>query len=169
MKLHVASRFRTFTIRLSLVIGVLLVSITMSGQSDKKIIFRMLDSRTGQPITGAEYVISFEKLPDLSKISGLDPYWKEGGQKNGILDIPFEADDASIVVHSNYGPANWGYVNCDSVKTPALHRAPWYPIKQILQSGIAAPNDCNSRKAVAKPGEFVFFVRPMTFWEKMRT
>jgi hypothetical protein len=114
-----------------------MVSGTLSGQSDRRIIFRMLDSRTGHLITGSEYVISFDQLPDLSKINGLDPYWEEGGRKNGILDIPFEPGAASIVVHSSYGPANWGYVNCDSVKTPALHRVPAYPINQILQSGIA--------------------------------
>ena len=167
MKPQAASRFRAFSTRLTLLTCILCG--TMSGQSDRKIVFRMLDSRTGQPITGSEYEIFFDKLPDLSKVNGLDPYWKEGGRRNGILDIPFEPGAASIAVHSSYGPANWSYVNCDSVKISSPHRVPWYPINQILQSGIAAPNGCNSRKAAAKPGEFVFFVRPMTFWEKMHT
>jgi hypothetical protein len=31
-----------------------------------------------------------------------------------------------------------------------------------------APNRCSKQKAVAKSGEFMFFVQPMIFWGKMR-
>jgi hypothetical protein len=126
----------------------------------------MLDSKTGQPITGSEYVISFNNLPD-SKIAGVDPYWMEGGQRHGILDIPFDPSGVSIAVRSTYGP-NWDYVNCDSAKDRGPYRVHWYGVPEILKSGIAAPNNCSKRHTVAKPGEFVFFVRPLSFWEKMR-
>lgn len=165
LELETKFTFPAVSRQLMLLLGIFVMCGTLSGQSDRRIIIRMLDSKTGQSITGSEFVISFDKLPDLSKVSRLDPYWKEGGERNGILDMPFEPGAASIAVRSSYGPANWSYVNCDSVKDHAPH---WYPIGQILQSGIAVPNWCNKRKATAKPGEFLFFVRPMTFWEKMR-
>jgi hypothetical protein len=127
----------------------------------------MLDSRTGEPITSSEFAISFDNLP-LSKTAGVDPYWKEGGERHGILDIPFDPSGVSIAVRSSYGPGQWSYVNCDSVKNRGPNRVHWYGVAQILNSGITAPNACSKRQAVARPGELVFFVRPMTFWEKMR-
>jgi hypothetical protein len=127
----------------------------------------MLDSKTGEPITGSEYAISFNNLPD-SKIAGVDPYWKEGGERNGILDIPFDPSGVSIAVRSSYGPGNWSYVNCDSVKDRGPYSVHWYGIAEILKTGVAAPNGCSKRQAAAKPGEFIFFVRPLTFSEKMR-
>ena len=45
---------------------------------------------------------------------------------------------------------------------------PSYSIKRILESGVAAANTCGKQKVVAKPGELILFVRPMSFWEKMR-
>jgi hypothetical protein len=147
---------------------VFVMCVTSSAQTDRRITIRMLDSKTGEPITGSEFQISLHGLPDLSKISGLDPYWMEGGERHGILEIPFEPGAVSVAVHSSYGPGNWSYVNCDCVKERGPYREHWYLIADILKSGIVAPNHCNRRKGIAKPGDFVLFVRPITFWEKMR-
>ena len=152
---------------LPLLFSVLVGCVASSAQTSRTITIRMLDSKTGEPITSSEFQLSFQALPDLSKIPGLDPYWKEGGERHGILEIPFEPGAASIAVHSRYGPANWSYVNCDCVKDRP-YREHWYIIADILKSGIVASNRCNGRNAIAKPGDFVFFVRPMTFRKKMR-
>jgi hypothetical protein len=45
---------------------------------------------------------------------------------------------------------------------------PSYSIKKILESGISAGNTCGKARAKAAPGELILFMRPMTFWEKMR-
>jgi hypothetical protein len=45
---------------------------------------------------------------------------------------------------------------------------PSYSIKMIFESGISAGNTCGKVRAEAKPGELILFMRPMTFWEKMR-
>jgi hypothetical protein len=156
--------------RLSILCCVILLCGTLFAQPDRTITIRMLDNKTGQQITTSEFQISFQTLPDLSKIPGLDHYWMEGGERHGILTIPFEPGTVSIAVHSSYriGFANWSYVNCDCVRDRGPYQEHWYSISEILASGIAAPNRCNKRKVIAKPGEFIFFVRPMTFWEKMR-
>ena len=143
-----------------------LVSAIASAQSTPQITIRIFDSRTGLPITGSEFMLSFDNLPD-SKIAGLDPYWKEGGERHGILDIPFEPSGVSMAVRSSYGPANWGYVNCDAVKDRGPYPIHWYEVAEILKSGISAPNHCTKRQIKAAPGEFVFYVRPMTLREKM--
>jgi hypothetical protein len=128
----------------------------------------MLDSKTGEAITSSEFQISFRGLPDLSKITGLDPYWMEGGERHGILEIPFDPVATSFAVHSSYFPGHWSYVNCDCVKDRRPYPEHWYSIVDILKSGVVAPNRCTRRTAVAMPGEFVFFVREQSFWERMR-
>lgn len=117
-----------------------------SAQSDRFITIRMLDSKTGEPITSQEFRILFQALPDPSKISGLDSYWMEGGERHGILRIPFEPGAATIAVHSSYGLANWSHINCDFVKDRREH---WYLITDILNSGIVTPNHCTGRTAIA--------------------
>ncbi len=51
------------------------------------------------------------------------------------------------------------YINCDIAKETDKERDIWYPIAQILQSGLVAPNECSQTHYTAKPGEFVFFVQ----------
>jgi len=62
----------------------------------------------------------------------------------------------------------WAKVIPGAAPKDNLSRAPSYPIKQILESGVVAGNTCGKARGEAKPGELVFFVRPATFWEKMR-
>ena len=82
----------------------------------------------------------------------------------GLLRLPTGADQISV-----YAPdGTWAYVNCDGAKDKQPWPDHWYDVSQILASGIAAPNRCNHRRETAKPGEFIFFVRPMSVWEKMR-
>lgn len=45
---------------------------------------------------------------------------------------------------------------------------PSYPIKDISESGISASNTCGKFRAKPTPGELIFFVRPRTFWQRMR-
>jgi hypothetical protein len=44
---------------------------------------------------------------------------------------------------------------------------PWYSIKKILESGVSTANRCGKFEAEAKPGELIFFVRPLTWWERL--
>jgi hypothetical protein len=52
--------------------------------------------------------------------------------------------------------------------TDPLRIMPSYPIKSILQSGVGSSNTCGKFRAEPKPGELVFYVRPRSFWERMR-
>jgi hypothetical protein len=57
------------------------------------------------------------------------------------------------------------YINCDAAKETDKERDIWYPIADILQSGVVAPNECSLTHYTAKPGEFIFFVRKRTWRE----
>lgn len=58
------------------------------------------------------------------------------------------------------------YVDC----RPFKKRPPWpaYSVRAIVQSGIATENTCGKFRAEVKPGELIFFVRPVHWWEAFR-
>jgi hypothetical protein len=64
------------------------------------------------------------------------------------------------------------YGNHLSGQPPPLHIpsdvVPTYRISKIVELGEAAANTCGKFKAQAKPGELILFVRPMSFWEKLK-
>jgi hypothetical protein len=95
---------------------------------------------------------------------------------SGNLTLPADAEVVSI--HATYESATLIYANCDADKDrgSAEHAASpdrWYPIAAILATGTVAPNNCIGKKVpdklqvIAKPGEFVFFVRPLSSREKL--
>ena len=126
----------------------------------------MLDSKTGETISTSEFQIWIGESVANARTGRNPDQWVKP-TKDGIGEATFKPGAGVITVHAQ-DPSSWGYVNCDAVKFLGYRPEQWYSIAQIVESGIAAPNHCSRRSEVAKPGEFVFFVRPMTFWEKMR-
>jgi hypothetical protein len=126
----------------------------------------MLDSKTGEAITTSEFQIWIGESASTARTGRNPDQWVKPG-KDGIGSATFKPGAGVISIHAQ-DPSSWGYVNCDEVKPFGWRGEQWYSITQIIQSGIAAPNHCSRRAAVAKPGEFIFFVRSQNFWEKMR-
>ena len=136
-------------------------------QADHTITVLMLDSQSGKPITTSELQIWTGESLASAKTGGISPHYIKPGADD-TAEETFRPGSNVFTVHAQYGPASWGYVNCDRVKDRGAFRKHWYSIDEALSSGIAAPNLCSKQKAVAKPGQFVFFVRPMTSREKFR-
>ena len=134
-------------------------------QADHTITILMLDSQSGKPIGTSELQIWTGESLASAKTGGISPHYIKPSP-NGTAEETFRPGANVFTVHAQYGPAGWGYVNCDRVKDRGTFREHWYSIAEALLSGIAAPNLCSKQRAVAKPGQFVFFVRPMGFWEK---
>ena len=64
---------------------------------------------------------------------------------------------------------NVGYVLCQ----PDAGSYSWLrmmdlPTSRVLQDGIVAENTCGKTRAIAEPGEVVIFVRPLSWWEKLK-
>jgi hypothetical protein len=102
---------------------------------------------------------------------------KKNEDGTGNLALPANAD--VLLIHATYDSATLIYANCDADKDhgSAEHASAsdhWYPVAAILTTGVVAPNDCVGKKVpeklqvVAKPGEFVFFVRPLNSREQFR-
>lgn len=141
-------------------------------QTDKTITVRMLDSRTGLLIASNSFLV---RMNHLEAAHG--DWVRKNEDGTGNLTLP--ADATVITIHATYESATQTYVNCDTNKDrgSADHAANpdrWYEVATILTSGVVATNDCVGKKVpeklqvVAKPGEFVFFVRPMNSMERFK-
>jgi hypothetical protein len=141
-------------------------------QSAPSIAIRMLDSHSGRLIATSNFLVRVNHQQDQH-----GDWVKQNEDGTGNLTLPANAE--VISVHATYDSATHLYANCDADKdrgsadhAAALDR--WYPVAQILSAGVVAPNECVGKKVperlqvVAKPGEFVFFVRPLNAREVFR-
>lgn len=107
--------------------------------------------------------------------------------KNGIIGLRLTHDDGktndesrrlacgltgTINPISKYGDTisiRAGYALCQP-RTPDyswLARAD-FSTEEVLQHGVATANTCGKATASPKPGEVILFVRPLTWWEKLK-
>jgi hypothetical protein len=144
----------------------------VSAQDQKTITIRMIDNRTGLLIPSSYFLVRV----DHQQFEHGD-WVKKNDDGTGALTLP--ADANLLAVHATYDTASYVYVNCDADKDHgSAEHAPspdrWYPIADILSKGVVAPNNCIGKKVpdklqvIAKPGEFVFFVRELNAIEKFR-
>ena len=99
------------------------------------------------------------------------------GDGTGKLTVP---DDATVIsVRATYDNTMSFYINCDANKDKGTAERGasldhWYKVSDILALGVVAPNGCGGKKipeklqVVAKPGEFVFFVRKRNALEQFQ-
>ncbi len=134
---------------------------SLCAQTQKTITLRMLNAKTGKLIATTHFLV---RVNHEKEIHGNWVELNEDG--TGKLTLPDNATE--LTVQATYAAATETYVNCDSAATKGYVMDRWYKVSAILDTGIVAPNDClkpsdaAKLKLVAKPGEFVFFVRPLT-------
>jgi hypothetical protein len=87
----------------------------------------------------------------------------------GPKPLPNGVDTLALATDGEYFDCQeWAKVVPAGTPKENLNRAPSYPIKKILETGVVASNSCGKFRAEAKPGELILFLRPATLWEKMR-
>ena len=74
-----------------------------------------------------------------------------------------------VVKYEDTLRVNAGYVLCDSHKQDYS----WLAIaslstKELIQRGIVTPNFCGKATTSPTPGQVTIFVRPLTWWEKLK-
>jgi hypothetical protein len=133
----------------------------LPAQPPKIITLKMLDSRSGKLIETSEFLIQVDHKDDVYG------NWVElNDDQTGKLTLPPNA--SFVAAQAKYNATTDIYINCDSVRdkpVPLLH---WYSVSEILTSGVVAPNGCSRHTAVAKPGQFVFFVRQRNWREQIK-
>jgi hypothetical protein len=141
-------------------------------QAQKTITIRMLDSRSGKLISTAAFLVRINN----EQTAHAD--WVSTNQDgSGKLTLPDDATQVSI--RATYDNTISFYLNCDANKEPKAadqdaSQDRWYKVSDILTLGVVAPNGCGGKKVpdklqfVAKPGEFIFFVRKRNPFEQFK-
>jgi hypothetical protein len=83
------------------------------------------------------------------------------------LDIPYQTTIEPTVKYADtIGITSGGYMPCQAhpPDSPVLS----FSVEEVLRFGAVTANRCGSVEASAKPGELVFFVRPLRWWEKLK-
>ena len=132
---------------------------SLHAQSENTIRIRLLDGKTGLPVKASNYLV---------RIDHHDTAHNEWVHMNddGTVTVTLPPDAREISVKATYDMSTETYINCEIAKESDKNRDIWYPIAQILKSGVVAPNECSQTHYTAKPGEFVFFVRKRTWREQ---
>lgn len=152
---------------------------SMCAQAGKTITVRILDGKTGKLVETSTFLVRVDHQQTLHA-----DWVAQNEDGTGTLTLPRNA--TLLAIQGTYDSSEKIYVNCDTAaqkENPVQH---WYTISEILATGIIAPNECgkpiftakskpgakNKSEAqlapVAKPGEFVFFVRKRNMREDMQ-
>ena len=170
---------RTFA-RVLLILGVLTFLRQTVHAEDIRI--RVLNGRNGKPVTN--------ECLNVWMPSSMGAHIVAGTNKEGVVvlhlaanefatDIacadwpirssrPSGADAITLLSDSHVACQEYGKIAPGEPQIDPLTRVPSYPIRKILESGISAANTCGKFRAEAKPGELVFYVRPLSFLERWR-
>ena len=146
--------FRAFIALLSAAV----LCASLHAQTENTIHIRLLDGKTGLPVKASNYLV---------RIDHHDTAHNEWVHINddGAVIVTLPPDAREIAVKATYDMSTETYINCEVAKESDKQRDIWYPIAQILKSGVVAPNECSQTHYTAKPGEFVFFVRKLNWRE----
>jgi hypothetical protein len=127
-------------------------------QSGTTITIRMFDGRTAGALIPSNLLIRLDHNDDIhSETLHIDD------QGVGTATVP--AGSTFLSVQGTYNDGMEIYINCDAGMEKNLGALHWYPIAQILSTGVIAPNECfkgkyeRNPRVPLKPGEFDFFVR----------
>ncbi|MGA7106728.1 MAG: hypothetical protein WBY75_03230 [Terracidiphilus sp.] len=139
----------------------------LQGQAKKTIIIQVRDGKTGEAVTPSNVQVLFNHRSDVHGD------WIDQ-KDDGTIEVKVPNDAKVIAVRATYESSTEYYVNCDMAKQKDPTVASWYPLTDILASGISIPNDCvkpkdaDKAKVDAKPGELIVFVRKQNWKEQMK-
>ncbi len=141
----------------------------------------LVDGRNGRPMVGASSYVNVWVGTERKEAIAI-PTDESGVARlqltlnTGEINIPNSSKDrGSIVVDHpvvSYNESfrlNAPYVLCGSGGS----NYSWlgsenFSTKEILQHGYVSPNTCGKVTVSPQPGQVVLFVRPLTWWEKLK-
>jgi len=149
--------------------------------SAQELQIRLLDGRNGLPMVGAaSYVnvwVGTERKEAIAiPTDGNGVARLQLTRDPGKVKIPTSSNDGGSIVAANpvleYNESfrvNVPYALCG----PGGSNHSWlmlqsFSTNRVLEHGYVSPNACGKTTASPKPGQVILFVRPLTWWEKMR-
>ncbi|MGH9472845.1 MAG: hypothetical protein ACRD2H_03945 [Terriglobales bacterium] len=145
---------------------------------------KLVDGRNGKPLADKCIRVGVGDRSDLRR------GWSGGDMRTdagGVVTLHLVAGDAEINTQDERPGCGGTVLNNPGLKygngisvhpflafcQPHGSNYSWlgfevFSTKEVLESGVATPDACGKAKAVPTPGEVVLFVRPLSWWEKMK-
>ena len=139
---------------------------------------KLVNGRNGLPVAHTCVDLGVDHLDHMLAIPT---------DKNGVARFFVSDNEADVDMQKHWeGCGNWGVIDpvVRYTDTFGIHvgyvlcqfREPdhsWlartkFSTKEVLQRGTVMSNTCGSATASPKPGEVILFVRPLTWWEKLK-
>jgi hypothetical protein len=140
---------------------------SLCAQTQNTITVRILDAKTGHLVENSNLLVRADHQ------EAVHADWARQ-KEDGTAELKLPPEAVLLSIHATYDSSMETYVNCDSANEKRNPADRWYKVSEILASGLVAPNACGNPqeaakiKVIAKPGEFVFFVRKANWREQMQ-
>jgi hypothetical protein len=138
-----------FVFRLAFILA---LCLSLHAQNTRNFSVVLRDGRTGKLITPSNFLLRVDHHDTVR-----NEWVKINDDGTVIVTIPGDVKEISL--QATYSSGMDYYVDCDAAKQTDKERTIWYPVDQIMTTGIVAPNECSKTDYPTQPGEFVFFVR----------
>jgi len=121
----------------------------------QKITVRLLNAKTGKPMSGKMVTLEWRGTSDEAVI-------KSDDQGLGTVQVPAGKHEFGLLAGPKVGkePYRIPYFDCNESKTELFIQ-----LSSVLQNGLVLRNTCGQQSAIAKPGEIVFWLLPLPWWE----
>lgn len=145
-------------------IAALCVTTSLYAQSPRVIVIKLRDGKTGEAVTPSNVQIRINHQP-----VAVGKWFDQ--KDDGSVEVKLSDEAKVLSVRATYENSFEYYLNCDVAKQKNPDEETWYPIDDILTSGIKAPNECGRLKDAnelqhdVKPGELILFVRKRSWKE----
>lgn len=143
-----------------LALGLAIACVVAQGHAQKKITVRVLDGRSGEKIApnNLELHINRQLANHVEFVKMID---------DGTAELTLPENTTSFALRATYANSMDYYVNCDVARQKDTSIETWFPVDDVLKSGIVMSDECRKAKdmqpASAKPGELVLYVRKRGF------
>lgn len=157
------------------------VSLTMAAMSlaAQTLEIKLVDGRNGCPMVGASSYVNVWVGRERKEAIAIPTDEKGVARLQLTLDpnevnIPISTGHGTIVEKHPVVKYDESFrINAPYVLCGAEGNRPWldlksFSTKEVLEHGYASGNTCGKVTATPQPGQIVLFVRPLTFWEKMK-
>jgi hypothetical protein len=152
-----ANQFKTRSITAAFLFPMALVAIEswVPCLSAQAINIRLLNAKTGKPMNNK--MVTFEWGSGDRDRSAI----RSDEQGLGSVAVPAGEHEFTLEAGPKVGkePYRIPYFDCNE------GRPTFIQISSVLQNGLVLRNTCGQQSAVAKPGEIVFWLLPLPWWE----
>jgi len=140
----------------------------------------LVDGRNGRPMAGASSYVNVWVGTERKEAIAIPTDGKGVARlqltlNTGEVNIPSSKNSGTIVVdhpivkYDESFQINAPYVLCGSEGSGhSWLRSENFSTKEILHHGYVSPNTCGKVTVSPQPGQVILFVRPLTWWERLR-